>query len=161
VAVISAVVAFGLGVVARPLKIDYHASICQKTNNGPAVTYRTDGISVPGGSGGTTSVVCPLEQVTFTSDTVATATITFKAWVQAKDTSGEDSYCALISGGTTFASIPSFPIALGVVNGNVLGTGVFPVPTATDSNPTEIHVACDFDGAAFLGTMQVKMVDHP
>jgi hypothetical protein len=48
-----------------------------------------------------------------------------------------------------------------VISGTVSGTGIFPVPTATDSNPAEIHVACDFDGSAFLGTMEVKMVDHP
>jgi hypothetical protein len=150
------VAAYGLRVNARPKKIDYHSAICQKVG-GPAaagtVTYTATGIDVSLPSG-KVSVVCPLEHVTNGDEHVANVDATFKIWVKGPTVTNN---CQLSSVGSTFASITGFPSTLGVLS----ATAVLPVPTEADADPISLHVLCEFTGVNTLGTIEVKMVDHP
>jgi hypothetical protein len=150
------IAAYGIRVNARPKKIDYHSTICQKTNSsavGTLLAYQSDGIAVTLMSGKTLSVVCPLEHITNGDEQVGNVDATFTIWVQG----GSGNTCQLWSVGSNVASISSFPSSQGVRS----GTAVLPVPTATDADPISLHVTCDFASTSWLGNIEVKMADHP
>lgn len=133
---------------ARPQKVDYHSSVCQKISG--AIAYDPLGITAVG----TTKVVCPLDNITLPGDTTANSLISFKVRYQNSITK-----CELRSQGTMFVSIPAITNPSPAVAAS--GSAIVPLPTMADSDPASLHLWCDIPNTGVLGTIQVTTAPSP
>jgi len=137
---------------ARPQKLDYHSSVCQRIS-GTQLLYDNEGFTT---SAAKTVVVCPFANITFPLDGASTR-ISFKVRYRSVPTTTVTMKCDLRTQGTTFVSIPALPSSVGTSIA-ASGTATVTLPTMSDSDPASLHLYCEMPVDSWLGTIQIMLL---
>jgi len=162
--VVALIVVWTVGASARPKRIDYHPSICQKESvvggvggagggAGPSLSYSSMGVMVVGAE---LDVLCPLEHVTDDDDSSA-GPVSLTVSVKVPFSPSTASYCDVrTESDTNFISLPTSPSTFPMPSGTATATGPLLLPTtAPGGSPMGMLLFCDLKQNTIIGSIEV------
>ncbi len=151
-------------VSARPRKVDYHPAVCQKgpvlgdldgSGVAPSLSY---GNMTVGPVGADITAICPLEHITFGTDTSTGPywlTITVNAQTPASSAAGSN--CNLQIEAPLFSSLPTSAFPGSGASGQPTAAAYEYLPALSTTGPLGMRLLCNLMNGATIGSIELEI----